>query len=188
VHKEVKYGELDLGSPGTHAWKWEFYTPRLEILELFPYTEEGWKEACKVEKRCIKPDLNNPLCLNESMGGLMSLETARRGGNKRAENMHKEKDEFGRSVHAVKALGKVHDERDEFGRSVRGVRSAERLNAMLHERKDELGRSVHGVKLAERTNSQIWQSAMDGFKSTPSAVARHNKAKGWDPAARVRIS
>jgi hypothetical protein len=80
VHKEKKYGEPYLGSPDTHAWKWEFYTPYLQICEIFPYTDEGWNEACKIEKRCIKPDLNNPLCLNENVGGHVSLEIRKKNG------------------------------------------------------------------------------------------------------------
>ena len=79
-HKENKYEDGYLGSPETHAWKWEFYTPNLQILELFPYTEKGWKEAQNTEKRCIRPDLNNPLCLNEHCGGDLSLESCKRGG------------------------------------------------------------------------------------------------------------
>jgi hypothetical protein len=87
-----------------------------------------------------------------------------------AERLHKEKDEFGRSIHALKTLVKAHDEKDEFGRSVHqsmaskaahakkdefgrsvlGVRNAERLN----KEKDEFGRSVVGVRNAERLNKE----------------------------------
>jgi hypothetical protein len=35
VHKEKNYGEEYLGSPVTHAWMWEFYTPRVQLLEFF---------------------------------------------------------------------------------------------------------------------------------------------------------
>ena len=79
-HKEKKHGESYMGSPVTHAWKWDFYTPHLQICELFPCTDEGWAQAREVEDRCIKPDLNNPLCLNEHVGGLMSLEVCRKAG------------------------------------------------------------------------------------------------------------
>jgi hypothetical protein len=37
-------------------------------------------------------------------------------------------------------------------------------------------------------NKQIWESTMDGFRSHSGGVASHNKANGWDPAARIRIS
>jgi hypothetical protein len=61
----------------------------------------------------------------------------------------------------------------------------------------ELGVGIHGDPEARRrgarkasisTNSQVWESTVDGFRSTSSAVAKHNKARGWDPAARIRIS
>ena len=284
VHKEKKYGELYLGSSKTHAWKWEFYTPHLQICEIFPYTDEGWAKAREVEDRCILPDLNNPLCLNEHVGGLMSLEANRRGGRKaceivhaekddlgrsvlgvkNAERMnaithkekddlgrsinavkaataahkekdemgrslhtlklheekdelgrsvhgvkcavasHKEKDELGRSVNAVKGAEQMHKDKDEFGRSVQGVKNAERVHKdkdefgrsahavkmgkAAHKEKDEFGRSVQRVKNAEKTNKQIWESTVDGFRSHSGNVARHNKANGWDPAARIKIS
>lgn len=82
AHKESEFDDGYLGSPTTHAWKWEFYTPYLQICEIFPYTDEGWKEACSTENRCIKPDLNNPLCLNEHYGSFMSLEVCRQAGRK----------------------------------------------------------------------------------------------------------
>jgi len=84
-HKEKKFSESYLGSPVTHKWMWEFYTPHLQILEFFPYTDGGWKKAREVEDRCIKPDLNNPLCLNEHVGGSYSLETCRKGASKTLE-------------------------------------------------------------------------------------------------------
>jgi hypothetical protein len=56
----------------------------------------------------------------------------------------------------------------------------------------KLGKGIHspehrgkGVKV---TNSQVWESTMDGFRSNPGVVAKHNRANGWDPNARVRIS
>jgi len=73
VHKEKKFGEAYLGSPKTNKWMREFYTPKIQILEFFPFDEEGWKTANLLEDRLISPDLNNPLCLNESCGPKASL-------------------------------------------------------------------------------------------------------------------
>jgi hypothetical protein len=109
--------------------------------------------------------------------------------------LHKEKDETGRSIHAV-GMGKIggkksHEEKDEFGRSLH--------NMKLHQEKDELGKSVVAVRLhkekdekgrslhAMGTLHQVWKSTIDGFQSTSSAVAAHNRRKGWDPAARVKV-
>jgi hypothetical protein len=80
VHKESKYNDGYMGSPTTHRWMWDFYTPHLQILELFPLSDDGWEEANRVEDRLILPDLNNPLCLNEGCNGYVSIETARKGG------------------------------------------------------------------------------------------------------------
>jgi hypothetical protein len=80
VHKESKYGEEYFGSPVTNKWKWEFYTPKKQILEVFPFSEEGWQTANLVEDRLIGPDLNNPLCLNESCGPKSSLRVRSRAG------------------------------------------------------------------------------------------------------------
>ena len=263
AHKEKKYGEPYLGSPKTHKWKWEFYTPHLQICEVFPYTDEGWVQAQNIEKQCIKPDLNNPLCLNENVGGLMSLGACRRGAKKLMEIIHaekdkdgkslhalklhaekdengkslhalkagqaahKEKDELGRSRNGVKAAERINESKDEKGRSVNAVKGAEKLNEIMHEEKNKEGKSKHAVKMGEATHrdknedgksrhavevakrlnsekdkegkssnavkggraaaSQIWQSTIDGFVSNASNVAQHNKTRGWDPNARVKI-
>ena len=110
VHKETKYNDGYLGSPVTHAWKWEFYTPCLQVCEFFPYTDEGWKKAREIEDRCIKPDLNNPLCLNEALGGAYSLKSCTQGGKRASETLHSVKTEDGKSFQAVaggKASGKI---------------------------------------------------------------------------------
>ena len=82
VHKDRRYNDGYMGSPVTHKWMWEFYTPKIQILEFFSYTNNGWLEANLIEDRIIKPDLNNPLCLNEGCGGRVSREASQRGGYK----------------------------------------------------------------------------------------------------------
>jgi hypothetical protein len=65
----------------------------------------------------------------------------------------------------------------------------------LHKEKDENGKSLAAVKGgkeggkegSKKTNSQIWESTIDGFRSTAAGVVSHNKANGWDPNARVRV-
>ena len=81
VHKEKVFGEEYWGSPITHKWCWEFYTPKKQILEVFSYTDEGWLEAQEVEKRIIRPFFNtDKWCLNENCGGCISLEIYRKTG------------------------------------------------------------------------------------------------------------
>ena len=103
IHLQRKEKDGYLGSPITHSWKWNFYTPKLDILHYFDPTDEGWEEACLVEKRVIKPDLNNPLCLNENCGGNFSLrllkESSKKGGSF-TKKRHEELDQNGRSKFA----------------------------------------------------------------------------------------
>ena len=162
VHKERKFGELYLGSPKTHAWVWEFYTPKIQILEVFEYSEEGWYLAQTVEKRLIRPDLNNPLCLNESCGGRVSRDSCSKGGKKASKKLHTERDENGKSVRGV-TLGKVHGPKgsqkthklkDEKGRSVHAVRTGKMAAEKIHREKDDKGRSIHAVKTAEKIHSR----------------------------------
>jgi hypothetical protein len=204
-HKEKKYGEGYLGSPDTHAWKWGFYTPILEICEFFSYTDEGWVEALKVEKRCIKPDLNNPLCLNENVGGLLSLEANRRGGNISAERLHEEKDDFGRSfhmlsihkekddlgrsIHTLKAFERVHEEKDDTGKSVNAVKAGK----AGHEEKDDLGRSVNAVRGGKEggkvTASQKWRDPQhpELGEHPPGPLTMMQKRRGYPHGKENRV-
>ncbi len=55
---------------------------------------------------------------------------------------------------------------------------------------DYIGSDKHretGRRSGLKTSSQVWESTVDGFRSTAGNVARHNKANGWDPDARIRI-
>ena len=172
VHKERKYGKTYLGSPKTHKWIWEFYTPKIQILEFFPYTDEGWEEANRVEARLIKPDINNPLCLNENCGGCISLACRSEGGKIGGKKTHESKDGNGKSLHSLKVNKKLHEAKDGNGKSLVAVKAGKE------------GGKIGAVK----TNTQIWESTIDGFRSNAGAVARHNKARGWDPNDRIRIS
>ena len=193
VHKEEKYGETYLGSPKTNAWKWDFYTPHLQICEIFPHTDEGWTRARKIEDSCIIPDLNNPLCLNEHVGGLMSLEANRRGGTRGAKKLHEERDDLGRSVVGVKAAERLHEKRDDLGRSVHGVKSAERL----HEEKDDLGRSVYAVKAgkkggkkgAKNTNAQKWKDPQhpELGEHSPGTLTQMQRRRGYPHGKENRV-
>ena len=70
------------------------------------------------------------------------IEWATKGGREGGNRVHEEKDEEGRSIHAVKAAEKMNAEKDEMGRSVSGVKAA----AKLHSKKDDQGRSVNAVR------------------------------------------
>ncbi len=199
VHKEKRHGEYYMGTPYTHKWKWEFYTPKKQILQFFEFNAKGYREAKLLEDRLIRPDLNNPLCLNENVGGQYSLAAATlgaysvhqdkdedgkskhavRAGRNRAAVTHSAKDENGKSINAVKCGKAAHKEKDENGKSINGIKFAQRLNSI----KDELGRSVVVVQLT----NQLWESTLDGYRSNAGNVAQHNKRNGWDPGAKVRV-
>lgn len=175
VHKERKFGEPYLGSPKTHEWMWGFYTPKLQILEIFPLTNRGWDEAQKVEKRLIRPDLNDPFCLNENCGGILSIEARARGGRKsqkegkgvfartleemredgrRGANIANErKDELGRSVSAVRGANATNAAKGQDGKSINAVKGGQRGAATSHKEKDEEGKSVNARRAAEILHS-----------------------------------
>jgi hypothetical protein len=88
VKKERYFDEEYWGSPYTNKWCWELYTAKKQILEVFEYSDSGWLEANKVEKRLISQFYNSDKwCLNESVAGNISLKTRRKIGKK----LHKEK-------------------------------------------------------------------------------------------------
>jgi hypothetical protein len=150
VHKEKKFGEFYMGSPHTHAWKWKFYTPKKQILQFFEYNEEGWRQANLIEDRLIRPDLNNPLCLNESVSGHYSLEAASRGGKIGGKKTHKDKTEDGKSKHGLRCAKASNASMPPEQKSKYGRETAKRLNA----KKDDQGRSVNAVKGAEACNKE----------------------------------
>lgn len=83
VHKENKFGEYYMGSPVTHKWCWNVYTPKKQILEIFPYTDDGWLEAQSVEKRIIKFFYNSDVnSLNKGCGCEISLSILRENGKR----------------------------------------------------------------------------------------------------------
>jgi len=82
VHIEKKYEEYYMGSPYTNKWCWNFYTPKKQLLEIFDNTDEGYIKAQEVEKRLIKPVLNDKWCLNENCGGKVSRKISRQTGER----------------------------------------------------------------------------------------------------------
>jgi len=87
VHKERKFDEYYMGSPITNKWVWDFYMPKKQILQIFDCNDEGWIKAQEIEKRVIKPVLNDKWCLNQNCGGRVSIEISRKNGKR----LHQEK-------------------------------------------------------------------------------------------------
>ena len=147
VHKEKKFGELYLGSPITHRWMWDFYTPKIQILEFFPFTDEGWKEANLVEDRLIKPDLNDPLCLNEGCGGRVSREASQRGGYK------------------MKGVPKTQEHKEKIGKGNRGKKRSPEYCQALSERN-------RGKKISESQRKKQSETLKRFFRENPEVRAQ----------------
>jgi len=124
VKKEKYFNQEYWGSPKTNKWCWELYTPKKQILQVFPYTDEGWLEAQEVEKRLIQPVFNtDKWCLNENVGGNISLECLSRSGIKVKE--------LGVGVHAL-----TKEQRSENGKKG-GKKGGTKIK--------ELGLGIHGL-------------------------------------------
>ena len=150
VHKEKRYNDGYMGSPVTHKWMWEFYTPKMQILELFPFTDEGWKEAGTVELRLIRPDLNNPLCLNEGCGPRVSLEISRKNAVNLKNLMHREKDLEGKSLHAIK-MGQIGGKNQPFVvKHANGVKARDEKLGMFARTPEEHSETSRAVGILQR--------------------------------------
>jgi hypothetical protein len=239
VHKEKSYNDGYMGSPVTHRWVWDFYTPKIQVLETFPFTEEGWKEAQLVEKRLIAPDLNNPLCLNEGLGPVVSLRGKSAGGKAsyemgvgvhdlehkgsgvrkcREEGLGVYDPEFQRRCQETQKEKQIGiyspDFMEKMKENEKGVYNKEGKTRALEtqrlkksglwdpevrkkgKKKSEEAQKRLKVGIHDPNNrakgiraivSQIWESTIDGYRGRASSVALHNKANGWDPAARVKV-
>ncbi len=195
VHKEKYFNEEYWGSPQTHKWVWDFYTPKKQILQVFPYTDEGWLEAQKVEKRLIQPVFNtDKWCLNESCGGNISLECLSRSGNKSKE--------LGVGVH-----GRTKKQMDEDAR--KGGNKAKELGVGVHARTPEkmsengkmggkksakLCLGAHRLTKEERqeivakTNSQKWMCLETEYITTSGPLTAYQRRRGINTSKRKRIS
>jgi hypothetical protein len=194
VHKERKYKENYLGSPSTHKWAWKYYTPKIQILEIFEYSEEGWLEAQKVESRLIKPDLNNPLCLNESVGIKRSIRVCREAGKKGAEESKKvitkeQRVENGRKGGLVRAAQGATPPRSRESCSKGGKAAAAKINEK-RKKDGTLGEycSVAGKVGGRVTSSQRWMCLVSGKISNAAALAKWQRNRGIDVSLRLRIS
>jgi hypothetical protein len=184
VHKEKRYGERYLGSPVTHAWKWEFYTPHLQVLQEFPYTDKGWKEALSLEKKLIAPDLNNPHCLNERVQGILSTESLKRGGRRSIEmgfgfgSFDREAlQEFGRQVGKSGLGGEAN------GRSPRCAFRNSEVQAK-NGAKGGKHRSPNGGRASQL---QKWMCKITGYVSSAPGLARYQRARGIGTSQRIRL-
>jgi hypothetical protein len=201
VHKEKKCDEYYMGSPVTHSWVWDFYTPKKQILELFEFSDKGWIEAQEVEKRIIKPFYNNDKwCLNEHCGGKISLTILRNGGRISGKRCKEEKlGIFGMTQEQTDIIRKkAHNTQKQMGIGLYGNnkefkikngQKAGRDNVILKRGcfsidKDE--RTLISKDAVKKTNSQRWECCETGYISTSAGVVAYQRGKGIDTSKNNR--
>jgi hypothetical protein len=215
VHKEKKFGEYYMGSPVTHKWVWDFYTPKKQILEVFPFTDEGWFEAQEVEKRLIRPVYNqDKWCLNESCGGLVSVNQLKNAGKIGGKKSFELKiGVHGRSKQKMSVDGRIGGEKVKelnvgiFGmteeqRKTASVKAGKKTGKILGTRaktekfgifalspEQQYENSKNGGKKGSlTTNSQKWRCDETGFITAPGALTNYQRKRNIDTSKRTRIS
>ena len=142
-------------------------------------------------------------------GGFIGL--ASEGAKRGAKKTHEAKDEGGKSLQGLENVKRLNEAKDKDGKSLNAAKGGRKRAEKLHEVKDKEGKSLNAVKGAEKTNeakdekgkclnaakggrkggkkstAQVWESTVDGFRSHAAGVAKHNRANGWDPNARIRV-
>ena len=173
VHKEKRFNEEYWGSPKTHKWAWEFYTPQKQILEFFDYSDEGWKEAQKVEMRLIKPIYNtDKWCLNESCGGMASLKICRNAGKIGGRKSGKITKELGLGIFGRTKEQRVEDARNaskrakELGVGIFGLEKEQlsKNGKKGSKRAKELGVGIFGLTPEQRSENSKKAGKIGGKK------------------------
>lgn len=198
VHKETLFGEEYWGSPKTNKWCWELYTPKKQILEIFPFTNEGWIEANKVEKRLIKPVYNaDKWCLNASCAGTLSIEQTRKAGRKGGKKIV----ELKLGIHSLTKEETIENAKKggakvkELGVGICGLTKEQRQEAArksLPTRRN-LKVGIHGLTAeqlrenAKKTNSQKWMCLETGHITNAGALTIYQRKRGIDTSKRIRI-
>jgi len=202
IHKERRFNDGYMGSPKTHKWMWNFYTPQKQILQFFDYTDEGYCEAQQIEKRLISPVFNiDPYCLNESCGLQKSLKLYRQVGIRHRENKtgffsltKEEKSELSRKT--GKKSGIIAKERGIgiFAMSKEEKRNAS-LKAMETQKSNNLGiwgllpeeRSVYG-KIGGNKNKENGTGIFSLTKEERSELSKKQKQKRFKCLVTGKIS
>jgi hypothetical protein len=100
-----------------------------------------------------------------------------------AELLHSTKNDQGKSVIAVESMGKLHAEKTDEGKSMHALRCLQKIHSV----KDENGKSVVGVKVAKNTNNQEWMCLTTGYVSNPGALSRYQQKRGLSIGSENRV-
>jgi len=199
VHKETLFGEEYWGSPKTNKWCWELYNPKKQILEIFPFTDEGWLEANKVEQRLIKPVFNtDKRCLNESCAGTLSIEQTRKAGRKGGKKIV----ELKLGIHSLTKEETIENAKKggakvkELGVGICGLTKEQRQEtarqSLLIRRKLKVG--IHGLtaeqlsETGKKIAAQRWECLETGFITNAGNLTKYQRARGIDTSKRKKIS
>lgn len=204
IHKEKFFDEYYMGSPVTHKEYWEKYTPRKEYIEFFEYSDEGYAEARIFEDNLISPALNDEFCLNEHVGGFLSLESCRKGGKiayEQSVGIHarskEQMSEHGKSNYKI-GLGLITtEERIKIGKklykSCSGIHNLSKEKIIKNAEKGgqkayELELGFHSLPKEEKiknarkagkvSNSQKWQCTVTGYVSSSGPLTLYQKKEG----------
>jgi len=207
VHKEKVFGEEYWGTPVTHKWCWELYTPKKQILEVFDYTDEGWIKAQEIEKRIIKQFYNeDKWCLNENCGGKFSIkhqkEAAKKSGLSHKQNgtgffklTKKERSELSKKCgrmggNKTKELGVGIFSLTPEEKSVVSKRAGKKVKELsigIFSRTPEQI-SEDSKKGGSKTANQKWKCLETGYVTNAGALTHYQKARGIDTSKRKRVS
>jgi hypothetical protein len=176
VHKEKRYNEEYWGSPYTHKWCWEFYTPKKQILEIFEYSDEGWSEAQEIENRVIKPFFNaDKWCLNENCAGKTSLKVLRETGKRSGKIQGTKNRKLGIGIFSL-----TPEQRTEYNRN-NGNKIKELGLGIFNFTKEQL--SEAGKKAA----NMKWICLETGHISNAGGLTTYQRKRGIDTSKRKRI-
>jgi hypothetical protein len=177
------------GSPITHKAKWNDPFSKI-VLKIF-YNE---RERLDYEVVCIRPDLNNPKCLNENGGKAFSREVCQKGGRATADKSRgvprtNEVKEKIASKHRGKKLSLEHIQKlkDAERPSITPeaiVKSVENRKGYRHtkETKRKIGKGNTGKTRPQEVRNRISET-VKGFKwynnGKESIQARFNPGGEW---------
>ena len=193
--KEKYYNQEYWGSPITNKWCWELYTPKKQILELFDYTDEGYEECRKVENRLIKPVLNDPWCLNENYGGILSLKIRSENGRKGGMiigNIHKN--------NKTGVCGRSKEKMSEDGRNGGKIGGKKQgrinyenrlgifsLNEQQRKEVSKISGKIGGKIGGKIVGNQKWQCTETGFIANPGNLTKYQNKRKIDTSKRIKI-
>lgn len=177
-HKEKHYNQYYMGSPVTHKDYWKLYTPKKEYIKFFDFSDSGYSEAREYENSLIRPVYNiDPLCLNESCGGHMSLDVCRNSAKIMGQKAYK----LGIGIHGLPKEIRIKNAKlagqkcYELGVGVH-ARSKEEMSE--HGKKGakvlfELGIGIYGQTREEKSGAGKKGGKIAGYKTYELGVGIH---------------